>query len=676
VTSARLRDARIDLSPSDGTTIYSIDSKAFDSLSEGAATSFDEVLLHLPGVSKDSKASGALHVRDEHGNVQYRINGVQLPENISGFGTAIDTRFIEHVDFLTGALPAQYGLHTAGVVEIQTREGKVKPGGQVDLLFGDHRTAQPSAQLFGSAESLTWYLSASGLASSQGIENPQPTRDALHDDTRQARSFGNLSWFIDDDTRAAVMFAGYQGRFQIPNNPGQPVRFSLAGISNADNGSSTLPSSQLDERQHENNRLLVASFQQTRGLLDYQLSAFHQYSSLHFLPDPAGDLIFGGVAADSLRSSSASGLQFDSAWKLSAVHTLRFGGQYTRQQTSSNNDVSVFPVDAAGAQSAAVPIRIVDDSSKSGQLVSTYLQDEWHPAEAVTLNYGLRYDQVAAFIEEDAWSPRLNAAWKLSEATLLHAGFSRYFTPPPQELAAQRSLALYAGTSNAALSPRADPVHAERSSYYDVGLAERLTPRLTLAVDAYFKDVANLLDEGQFGQALILSPYNYAQGTARGIELSATYGDKRWSSYANLAWQRAEARSIVSGQALFAAAELAYIAGHDIHLDHDQTWTGSLGGSVALGQSQLSADAVFGSGLRRSDAGGTPNGDHLPGYAVLNLGCTHTWKTGADGELEGRLSVVNLFDRVYLLRDGTGVGVGAPQYGLRRGLFVGASLRF
>ena len=41
-----------------------------------------------------------------------------------------------------------------------------------------------------------------------------------------------------------------------------------------------------------------------------------------------------------------------------------------------------------------------------------------------------------------------------------------------------------------------------------------------------------------------------------------------------------------------------------------------------------------------------------------------------------RLDVVNLFDNVYLLRDGSGVGAGQPQYGPRRGFFVGLRKSF
>ena len=38
-----------------------------------------------------------------------------------------------------------------------------------------------------------------------------------------------------------------------------------------------------------------------------------------------------------------------------------------------------------------------------------------------------------------------------------------------------------------------------------------------------------------------------------------------------------------------------------------------------------------------------------------------------------RFDVINLFDTVYQLRSGTGIGVFAPQYEPRRGYFLGLS---
>ncbi len=676
VTAARLKEARIDLFPSVGTTVYTIDQGLINSLGQGDATSFDEVLLRLPGVDKDSKASGSVHVRDDHGNVQYRIDGVQLPENISGFGQSIDTRFVDRIDFLTGALPAQYGLRTAGIVNIQTKLGDAEPGGRVGMIAGSHNTFQPSAEFFGTRGALSYYLSGSVDSNSQGIENPLPTQNAMHDKTTQTKSFGDLSYFIDDQTRVALLFGTYNGRFQIPTNPDQPAAFSLAGISNTATGMNSYPSTNVNEQQSEVNRFLLLSFQRTQGDFNYQASLFHQYSDLHFTPDPLGDLVFNGVASDTLRSNSATGVQLDASKKLNATHTVRFGTELTRQVTQSQNSVSVFAADPTGAQSSDVPYTILDNSSKVGDLSSAYLQDEWQIDPRLTLNYGLRFDHVAAFINEKQWSPRLNLAYKLSSDTALHAGYSRYFTPPPQELASQESINLYTGTTNQPQVPISDNVKAERTHYFDAGVSHKFTPNLTVAADAYYKKIRNLIDEGQFGQALILSPFNYDKGYARGLELSATYTDNHWTNYLNFAYQKAQGQNIVSGQSLFAPDELAYIANHYIYLDHDQTYTASGGLSYKFGQNQISADMIYGSGLRRTPDNGAPNSAALPAYAVFNTALMHTWKTSRTESVEGRIAILNLFDKSYLLRDGTGVGVGAPQYGPRRGLYVGLSKSF
>lgn len=684
VTATRLKNERVELSPKIGTTVYTIDTQMIGALGQGDDTPFNEVLLRLPGVDQDSKASGSLHVRDDHGNVQYRVDGVQLPESITGFGQSIDTRFIQKVDFVTGALPAQYGLRTAGIVDIQTKEGDTEPGGRVGLLVGGHNFYEPSAEFFGSRGNFNYYLSGSYVSNALGIENPLSTDNALHDQATQSKSFGSLSYFVDSKTRLGLLFGTYSGHFQIPDNPSQTPNFTLQGLSVAatpnNPGYSAIPSSNINENQSEVNRFIVLSFQKSLGDLSYQASYFHQYSNLHYTPDTQADLIFLGAASDTLRSNTANGLQFDASYKLAADHTVRSGLAYTRQNTLSDNTVSVFPADSTGAQIPGTPPytpqNIIDNSGKTGTLESVYLQDEWQLSKLVTLNYGVRYDHVDAFIDEQQWSPRLNLAYKASDSTSLHAGYSRYFTPPPQELAAQSSIDLYKNTTNAPAIPNSDPVRAERTNYFDIGASQKIDSHLTVTADAYYKKITNLIDEGQFGQALILSPFNYQMGYAKGLELSGIYSEKRWGAFLNITLEKAQGENIVSGQSLFAPDELAYIANHFIYLDHDQTLSISGGAHYKFGDSQISADFIYGSGLRNTPPGGMPNSTELPGYSTVNAALTHKWKNTAFGAIEGRLALVNIFDKTYLLRDGTGVGVGAPQYGAPRTFYAGLSTEF
>ncbi len=676
VIGAHLKSERIELSPKIGTTVYTVNTDMINALGQGNDTPFNEVLLRLPGVDQDSKASGSLHVRDDHGNVQYRVDGVILPESITGFGQSIDTRFIDKIDFVTGALPAQYGLRTAGIVDIQTKEGEITPGGQIGILTGTHNYYEPSIELFGSQGKFNYYLSGSYLANSLGIENPIPTKNALHDDTTQTKSFGSLSYFVDNSTRLGLLFGTYAGNFQIPNNPDQTAQFSLAGYSNAATGFSSIASAQINENQSEVNRFLVLSYQKSLGDLNYQASYFHQYSDLHYTPDPIADLIYLGTASDTLRSNNANGVQLDASYRLVPDHTVRAGLAYIHQVTASDNTVSVFQTGNAGAQVSTVPFSIVDNTGKAGNLESFYVQDEWRISAPLTLNYGLRYDHVDAFIQEQQLSPRINLAYKYSDATAFHAGYSRYFTPPPQELEAQSSINLYANTTNAAQVSVSDPVKAERTHYYDIGVSQKVSEQLTMTADAYYKKIANLIDEGQFGQALILSPFNYERGYAKGLELSSIYTGKRWGAFLNFTYQKAQGENIITSQSLFAPDELAYIANHYIFLDHDQTYSVSGGTHYHFGDSQISTDVIYGSGLRNTPPGGAPNSAELPGYVTVNAALTHTWKHTPIGTLDGRLAIINIFDKSYLLRDGTGVGVGAPQYGANRTFYAGISSEF
>ncbi len=193
---------------------------------------------------------------------------------------------------------------------------------------------------------------------------------------------------------------------------------------------------------------------------------------------------------------------------------------------------------------------------------------------------------------------------------------------------------------------------------------------LTLGVDAYYRQDRNLIDEGQFGAPIILTPFNYAKGYARGIEFTANYVHGPFSVYGNLAISKAQGQDIDSSQFNFDPGDLAYIATHYIYLDHNQTITASAGASYRLGDTHLNADLIIGSGLRRD--GDVPNGDHVPAYTQVNFSIVHDFRTAATGPFSLRLDLINAFDEVYQIRDGTGVGVGAPQFGPRRGCSPGS----
>ncbi|MEP7005691.1 MAG: TonB-dependent receptor, partial [Sphingomonas bacterium] len=587
---------------------------------------------------------------------------------------------------LTGTLPAQYGYRTSGVISLKTQAGAFENGGDLGFYGGSRGTLQPSASVHGSSGDLNYFVSGSYLENDLGVENPTASRDAIHDHTRQYRAFAYLSDIVSSTSRITAFGGTSIGYFQIPNNPGQ----GGAGPNDMNwvlNGNSTFDSAKLNQNQREITHYGVLSWQYAGDALNFQIAPFVRYSQTRFTPDPqGGGLILSGVADNARLSSLTAGVQADGSYKLSDSHTLRFGVFFQNERTRSNVTSRVFTIDTDPlgnvTQTSDIPLSITDSGGRNGQLYGVYLQDEWSLTPTLTLNYGARFDVVRAYTREQQLSPRINMVWKPATGTTFHLGYARNFTPPPQELIAAPTLALFNGTTKETEIATADPVRAEREHYFDGGVEQQIAPGFKIGLDAYYKIKRNLLDEGQFGPSLVLSPFNYAKGYAWGVELSTSYTHRNIDLYANVARGEEKAKNIISSQYFFAPDELDYIRTHSIFTDHSQRWTASGGASITIkdgiGTLVPTADFLYGDGLRADDpAGIVPNGGKLPSYFTANFGVAQN--LDGPGVLKGvsiRFDVTNIFDKSYLIRDGSGVGVGAPQYGARRGFFAGIRKTF
>ena len=576
VISQRLDVARQQIQPSLGATSYNFSPEALQNIPQGENAPLNQVLLQAPGVAQDS--FGQIHLRGEHANVQYRLNGVELPEGLSVFGQALTERFAQSLSLITGSLPAQYGFQTAGVVDIQTKTGTNNPGGSVSMYGGSWNWLEPSIEYGGRSGSADYFIVADGLQNDRGIENPTSSYNAIHDTTNQFHGLAYLSDIIDPDTRVSLILGGFDGSFQIPNNPGQPtLGFNVNGVT-------SFNSANLNETQNEMTAFAVLSLQKHFDDKDMQLSVFNRTSTLNFSPDPVGDLLFNGIAQQASRTDIATGVQGDGSWRINDQHTLRAGYLAQIEHATAATTSSVLPVDAAGTQTSTQPLSIINNQNNAGVLYGVYVQDEWRMTPKLTLNYGLRFDAVEEFTHESQVSPRINLVWKPVTDTTFHIGYARYFVPPPYEALTPTNIAKFAGTTAAPEVTQDDTVRAERSNYFDIGVSQIVVPGLTLGVDAYYKLSNNLIDEGQFGAPIILTAFNYAHGQQSGVEWTGSYDYGPLSLYGNLSYSRAMGKDINSAQFNFSPDELAFIQNNFIHLDHDQLWSASAGSAYTLNQ--------------------------------------------------------------------------------------------
>ena len=674
ISATHLNQARTGLETQLGASAYVIDSNALAAAPGGDNGLLNQIALQVPDVAQDS--FGQFHVRGEHAGLQYRLDGIILPEGISVFGQTLDPRLISSMQLITGALPAEYGLRTAGIIDLTTKSGVFQPGGALSFYGGSHGTLEPSFTYGGSSGNFNYFVSGDFLRSDVGIESPDGKANPIHDRTDQVHGFGYFEDILDQDDRVALIVGTSNDQFQIPNQSGlQPTGLDginglgAAGLLSV-NGQTAFASENLDERQREITHYGIVSFEHAQGALDFQLSGIARYSSLNYSPDVLGELLYNGIAQQAYKRDIAYGVQADSAYRLGDAHTVRTGLYIQTDRAVSLTNSQVLATDAFGNQISGVPTSIADNGGKTGWSYSFYAQDQWSVTQAFTVNYGLRYDSFSAFDSESQISPRINAVWRPTDDTTLHAGYSRYFSPPPFELVGNETVALFSNTTAASPLTQNDTPKAERANYFDAGAQEKFGA-VTLGIDSYYKISRNLIDEGQFGAPIILTPFNYAKGLQYGVEFTLAYEMGPLSAYGNLALQHAMGKDIVSSQFQFDPNDLAYIADHYIHLDHEQAMTASAGVSYLWEGTRLSADLLYGTGLRKD--GAVPNGDHVPGYVQVNLGVSHEFDLMSAGKMTLRLDVINVFDEIYEIRDGSGIGVGAPQFGPRRGFFAGIS---
>ena len=228
VIAARLNDARSSIQTQTGASTYTIDANAIAAAPGGNNTLLNQVILQAPDVAQDS--FGQLHIRGEHNALQYRLNGVILPEGISVFGQSLDARLIASLRLITGALPAQFGLRTAGIIDLTTKSGIFDPGGSVALYGGSHGTLEPNLNYGGSSGALNYFVSGVFTRNDLGIESPDGRSNPLHDATKQDHGFGYFEYILDPENRITWALGTSTGTFQIPNQAGLQPAFATTAL--------------------------------------------------------------------------------------------------------------------------------------------------------------------------------------------------------------------------------------------------------------------------------------------------------------------------------------------------------------------------------------------------------------------------------------------------------------
>jgi len=634
-------------------------------LPRGDTASVNEILATQPGFVYD--AMGNLFARGNHANIQYQIDGVPLPDSVSGmFGGFLSPKLVENMEVITGGLGAEYGQRLSAVVNLNARRPSDAGAGELEVQGGSYSTISPSivyAKRFGA---LSATLGGSFKRTDRALD-PQAPSPILHDSGDEQRVFGRIEYELTEHTGFTLLGAFARNFYRVPIDPN--ARAFDASLPNGGRtpdqfGNDPAPFFPADTRSNETERdaFGILSFHHDASAKASFRAAVSYRNSYGLLFGDAGHALGPSqdpcvvddqgnqscpTASDVKRQAHHIGGFAEQLLRFGDTQVLRIGAQvdqlfgvtdytsYTRSDSLNGPDPSLT-VSGSDRSNATTGGAYVQHRATLGRFV---------------VNAGLRFDfQRVSFQGDPTTSfdvgigPRLGIAYAVNETTVLHVYGGLLWQPPPvlDAPAAARILGLLQPGQNVSydLAP-------EKDRYAEIGIESRVIPELSLKLTGWGRLSTDQLDDIGVGSTNLLSPYNFREGRAGGLEAGATLVLGGLRAFGNLSLTVAQGRDIKTAQYLFSPEDLA---NHEWQtLDHAQTWTGNGGLAYRLGFTQASALLTYGSGLRT----GPLNTQHVPGAARLDLSLSHQffeWPLKPSVSLD----VVNVLDAEYAYRIANG----------------------
>ena len=590
-------------------------------LPQGSEVSLPKLIANTsPGVVQGP--FGQMFIRGNHANIQYQIDGVQLPESPSNtFGQALSPRNIDHMEVITGGIPAEYGQRLGAVVNIITKSGPETPGGELELNYGSYNTTSPHLLYGGSNESgnLHYFVSLNYNRTDRGLDTPQPEgsdfsnqkqggTDSIHNQAYGNSEFAKVDWQVDNSNKLSFTLFNSQSHYQIPNFPSSfsvnqplfstpefPDQFGNAG---EDDGTTyNYVPSNTDGTQSETNLFGQVVWKHSFSPKSFlQVAPYYKYSQIIVTGDPQNDLYTAPGGANPITGANPTsfaenrhvnnlGLKTDYLIRPSDSHLVKTGFQ--TQVSRADGGFSV-----QRSLDGSIP-SIQNSDPTTGYFEGIYVQDSYTISKSLTLDAGLRFDatqfQFSGVNSNDSMlQPRVGLSFLATDTTKLHVFYGRLFQPSQVE---------NLRTTFNAVNPQPEPydIKAEKSDYFETGVSQQFLQTQLATLNVYYKNAQNMLDEAQLLNTSIAQPYNYADGYSYGVEFSVRgQVTQEWSEYFNYSYNIAKGRGLSGGA--WASDEPASVDYQ--FLDHVQVHTANAGLTYSKNSFWWSGQGVFGSGLR------------------------------------------------------------------------------
>lgn len=660
------------------------------------------------GVAEDS--AGQAHVRGEHSEIAYVVDGVPLPDTLSGRqGSIVVQSTIQTLEMITGGFAPEFGGQTAAVLNITTLADIKKQrwdyslnGGSFNTYSGELTAISPLGK------KANVVVNVSSNRSSNAQESPQPDNQTAHNEGSAQSYFTKLRLTPNTKDALTVTLSNNPDSLQIANRTGLPASFASAGqgyglfgLRNADGtrpdvnagnsgllGAATvvLPSQQVagqDINQSEVSEFATLNYHRQISKTE---SAQLAFTLLHSGQDvtnrnPAVDLnnlpVDNSIEFSPTAIRNVHHFQVSGSWDAKkGSHQLKAGFLLDSQSGSESYRIepgSQLALDALAALAPSLapagttngeldingnpvftatgPVPALN-VQRTGSYKAAYIQDTYKIGKW-TANYGLRgdwYTQEQNLGQQNVnsfeLSPRVNLQYQMDSKTDLRMAYNRLFNTPPL---AQGAII-------------GDPIRPEILNQYDIAIAKKLSPTQSVTLAYYYKDISNQVDTGLLipgSQIGLYSAVNLQFGGVHGVEFSYDISAPKgigWDAYFHYSLSAAKPNGVDNtGEPV------------DEFNDHDQRHTIGIGAAYTWKSGATFAATIdYGSGLASSIV---PPSDGRTARTQVDL-----HYTSGDRLFKGRgglaFDVSNLFDDRTVINFQSAFSGTRFQQGRRIGLSV------
>lgn len=494
----------------------------------------ESILLNTPGVVPDE--DGRLHIRGEDAQLQYVVDGIPITGNLTRvYSSLFNAALIKSVDIQTGALDAAFGVATSGVIAVTTKSGFDHPifahaAGSVGSFNSREGLVEAGGNINGRT---ALYVAASKTASDRYLD-PITSGGPNHDDGDAQSFFGGASTLLNDNVDVNLLGMYNKTKFSVPNQlhrtPSQDQRqvlddYLIGGRVNAQLHESSFLSGMVYTRR---SRAKVTS----GGLMLISSPADSQKAVAE------NEKFF--IGGNRKYTTTGGQLEFSSRtdW-FSVPNNFRVGVggdvfPVSEFFTFAVTNPSISDTGTVGGDDRYLAYDITKggtpflvNQSKTGNRFSGYIQDEVQSGQW-TFNLGVRFDVFKLIETESAVSPRVAAAYSMSDDLVLRASYNRIVMQAPIEnylVSSSAEAKALVGSEQGSVPTN---VKSEKSHVIELGGAYQLNRHVDFDFSGYTKLIDDFIVKVELGNSGVIFPVNLKKGLVAGGELRVRLRD--WNS--------------------------------------------------------------------------------------------------------------------------------------------------